>query len=103
MIYFLALIFAVYLIFTLNFAIKLNKAVTHLTDKQRLRHNILIWVIPFFWVIILETILPPTPGSSKSKRTKLNGGFYESGIGIWGHDDGDDHHAGGENNNDGGD
>jgi hypothetical protein len=84
MIYFLGLIFVVYLIFTLNFAIKLNKSVTHLTDNQLLLHNILIWVIPFFWVIILGAILPPTPRSSKFKKTKTksNSGFYERGIGI---------------------
>ena len=97
MIYFLGLIFLVYLIVTLNFAIKLNKSVTHLTDNQLLLHNILIWVIPFFWIIILKAILPPTPGSSKSKKnkTKSSGGFYESGIGIWGAGDGHDHHADG--------
>ena len=103
MIYFLGLIFVVYLIFTLNFALKLNKSVTHLTDNQLLLHNILIWVIPFFWVIILEAILPPTPGSSKSKKkTKSNGGFYESGIGVWGAGDGNDHHADGSHGVDGG-
>jgi hypothetical protein len=102
MIYFLGLIFAVYLIFTLKFAIKLNKSVTHLSDNQLLLHNILIWVIPFFWVIILEAILPPTPGSSKSKKTKSNGGFYESGIAIWGAGDGHDHHASGDHGGDGG-
>jgi len=95
MIYFLGLIFVIYLIFTLNFAIKLNKSVTHLTDNQLLLHNILIWVIPFFWVIVLGSILPPTPGSSKSKKGRSNGGFYESGIGIWGATDGHDHADGG--------
>jgi len=102
MIYFLGLIFAVYFIFTLHFAIKLNRSVTHLTDAQLLLHNILIWIIPFFWVIILETTIPPTPGSSKSKKTKSNGGFYESGIGIWGADDGHDHHSDGGHGDHGG-
>jgi hypothetical protein len=101
MIYFLALIFAVYLIFTLNFAIKFNKTVTHLSDNQRLLHNILIWLKPFFWVIILDVILPPTPGSRKSKKTKSSGGFYESGIGIWGHHEGHDVHGDGGHSNDG--
>ena len=96
MIYFLGLIFAVYFIFTLHFAIKLNRSVTHLTDNHLLLHNILIWGIPFFWVIILEAALPPTPGSSKSKKTKSNVGFYESGIGIWGTGDGHDHHSDGD-------
>ena len=101
MIYFLGLIFVVYLIFTLNFALKFNRAVTHLSDNQLLLHNILIWLIPFFWIIILETILPPTPGSSKSKKTKSTRGFYESGVGIWGHDDGHDHHVDGGHGSDG--
>jgi len=86
----------------LNFAIKLNKSVTHLTDNQLLLHNILIWVIPFFWIIILGSILPPTPGLSKSKKGKSNGSFYESGIGIWGAANGHDHHTDGGHGDDGG-
>jgi hypothetical protein len=34
-----------------------------------------------------------TPGSGKFKKTKPRAGFYESGIGIWGHDDGHNHHT----------
>lgn len=38
-------------------------------------------------------MIKPTSGSSKFKKTKPGAGFHESGIGIWGHDDGHNHHG----------
>lgn len=87
MVAFLVIIFLIYLVYTLNFALKFNKTDTYLTNNQIVFHNILIWLIPFFWIMILKTLIKPTSGSSKFKKTKSNGGFYESGIGIWGHSD----------------
>jgi hypothetical protein len=59
-------------------------------------------MIPFFWIMILKAIIEPTPGSAKFKKTKPNAHFYESGIGIWGHDGGHNHHTdeGGGHSND---
>jgi hypothetical protein len=50
-------------------------------------------MIPFFWIMIIKAMIKPTPGSGKFKKTKPSAGFYESGIGIWGHDDGHNHHS----------
>ena len=85
MIYFLILFLLIYVIYTLNFAIQLNKTRTIFNDKQNLVHNILIWVIPFFWVMIVKAMMKPTPGSDKFKKTKPTADFRESEIGIWGH------------------
>ena len=75
---------AVYFIWTMRFAIKFNKSDLFFSKRQRLTHNILIWLVPFIWIMILKTILQPTPGSASYKKTKAKGDFYESGIGIWG-------------------
>ncbi len=81
---FIAVIFLIYFFYTLNFAIKFSKTGTYFTNNQIIFHNILIWLIPFFWMMILKTLTKPTHGSSKFKKSKSKGGFYESGIGIWG-------------------
>jgi hypothetical protein len=48
----------------------------------------LIWLIPFFWIVIIKTMTKPTPGSvNYNKKTKDKGTFSESGLGLWG--DGD--------------
>ena len=70
-----------YIIFTLNFALKFNKMDTCFSDRQKFAHQILIWVIPFFWIIIVRTLMKPTPGSHEFKKKDEDGGFYESGLG----------------------
>jgi len=99
--YFLITFFIIYLAYTLNFAIKFNNAQTYLTDNQKLYHNILIWLISFFWIIIVKGIIRPTPGSGKFKKTKSDPGFYESGIGFWGYGEGQ-HHGNDSGGSDGG-
>ena len=65
---------------------------TTLSEKQKLIHNVLIWVIPFFWIIIVNAMVTPSLGPTKSGKTKSKTGFYESGIGIWSDDGGHHHH-----------
>lgn len=79
--FFLIALTLVYLLYTLNFAIKFNAMDTCFTDKQKLTHEILIWVIPFFWIIIVKTIMKPTPGSHEIRKKDEDEGFYESGLG----------------------
>ena len=82
MIYFILTISVIfYFIYTLNFALKFNKVETCFTDRQKLVHEILIWLIPFFWIIIVKTLMEPTPGSHDHKKKDEDGGFYESGLG----------------------
>jgi len=73
-----------YFIWTLRFAIKFNRTDVFYNKRQKLIHNVLIWVVPFIWIVILKIISEPTPGSANYKKTKDKGNFYESGIGIWG-------------------
>ena len=94
MVYFLVVVFVIYFIYTLNFAIKFNEARLPLSSSQKLMHNFLIWMIPFFWIMILKGMLEPTPGSAKYKKSKPHGNLYESGIGIFGDDEHHHHHHG---------
>jgi hypothetical protein len=86
MIYLLTVTFIIYFIHTLNFAIKFNRSTNVFSRNQKLLHNFLIWIIPFIWIIIIKGVTEPTPGSNKFKKTKQEDGFYESGIGVNGHD-----------------
>lgn len=95
MIHFLIIVFAVYFIYTLNFAIQFNRTDTLFSSNQKLLHNIFIWIIPFFWIMIIKTIAKPTHGSDKSKKEKRDSGFYDSDIEIYGHDDRHHHSDGG--------
>jgi hypothetical protein len=96
MIQLVTIVFAIYFIYTLNFAIKFNRTNTTLfSGNQKLLHNIFIWIIPFFWTMIIKTIAKPTPGSDKFKKGKLDSGFYDSNNETYGHEDGHHQSAGG--------
>jgi|SRR5687767_4619421 hypothetical protein len=100
MIWFFLPLVIFYTIYTLTFALKFNDADTHFTENQKLFHNILIWLIPFFWIMVLKTVMRPVPG--ESRKTKGHSRFYESGIGILGHH-GIHHNSDGESHDGGGD
>lgn len=82
--YFLFVLLIIYFIWTLRYTIKFNRANSFFDKRQKLIHNVLIWVIPFLWIMILKTIMRPTPGTASLKKTKNKGHFYESGIGFLG-------------------
>ena len=83
----------IYSIYTLRFALIFNRtADTYFNRKQKIIHNILIWLIPFFWIVIVKTVASPSAGTKNLKRDGNKGIFYESGLGTWGH--GDDNHSG---------
>jgi hypothetical protein len=78
MIYVLITVFAIYLTYTLNFTIKFNRTNTIFNDSQKLIHNFLFWIIPFFWIMIIKTVMKPTPGSDKFDKTKPEADFKEN-------------------------
>ena len=81
-----------YIVWTLRFAIKFNKTDIYFNKGQKILHNILIWLIPFIWIMIIKTITKPTQGSVNYNKTKDKGTFSESGIAFWG--DGQDSGSG---------
>jgi hypothetical protein len=52
--------------------------------------------------MIVKSMVKPTSGSSKIKSSRKKSGFYESGIGFFGQDEGH-HHSDGGHGDDGGD
>jgi hypothetical protein len=78
MTYLLIILMAVYLVYTLNFAVKFNKINTIFNHNQKLIHNCLIWIIPFFWIMIIKTMMKPTPGSDKFEKTRPEADFKEN-------------------------
>jgi len=74
---------SIYLIWTLIFTIKFNRTDIYFNRKQKIVHNILIWLIPFIWIMLIKTMTKPLPGSQGANRKNDKGSFYESGIRIW--------------------
>lgn len=81
MIYFASVSFIIYLIYTANFVVKFNKINISFTKGQKIIHNILVWLIPFFWILIIRSMTKPTPGSHNFEDKDEDKGFYESGLG----------------------
>ncbi|MDQ3109020.1 MAG: hypothetical protein M3R17_03910 [Bacteroidota bacterium] len=88
--YFAFTLFIVYFVYTLFFAIKFSKTTTVYTRKQKQIHIILIWLIPFFWIILLKSLSKSAPGSHHFLNKKNDAGFHESGSGYWGDSGGND-------------
>jgi len=38
--------------------------------RDQVSHSILIWLVPFLWIMIIKTITKPTLGSDKYDKTK---------------------------------
>jgi hypothetical protein len=67
----LSLFGVVYFLYTLSFALKFNKLSNKFFSKRlRLFHLIMIWLIPFIWIIILKAIMRPYNGLKKNDNTK---------------------------------
>lgn len=70
-----------YFLYTLSFALKFNKADILYNKKQRLVHNIMIWIVPFLWIMFLKTMDKPLGRHSFKKRT--DGLANEGDAGWW--------------------
>jgi heme/copper-type cytochrome/quinol oxidase subunit 2 len=68
-----------YIIYTFLFALKFNKTNIFYNTKQKRIHNIMIWLVPFLWIILLKVIAKPVPGSEefKDKTESKNSTPYE--------------------------
>ncbi len=82
MIYFIIIISLTYIIYTLNFTLKFNKTNIYFTKNQKTLQIILMWLIPFLWIVVIKTIVKPSPGSdnfikkSEDPSIEQHGGGY---------------------------
>ena len=100
--------FCFYFIYTLLFAIKFNTTDNFYTGKRKLINNILIWLVPFIWILLLKSLLATAPGSAFFSRRRQSDGStsYESGLGImdsWNDHSGNDFGGGDFGGDSGGD
>ena len=55
----------------------------YLTKRQKNINLIVIWLIPFIWILFLKTFFQSTPGSHQVKIKKNRDSFTESGFGVF--------------------
>lgn len=65
---FLAIAFIFYLIFTIRYFLAFKKNHTIFAGKIKIFHLVMMWVIPFFWILILKSLTKPTPGSYEVEK-----------------------------------
>ena len=73
---------AFYFIYTIRYSFLLSKNI-FLTRRQKAINLILIWIIPFIWILFLKTFFQSTPGSHQIKNKKNSDSFAESGLGVF--------------------
>jgi hypothetical protein len=71
-----------YLIYTIRYFLVLKKSI-YFSKKIKILHLILIWAIPFLWIIFLKGLTEPTQGSYEFEDKKTPEPMTESGQGIW--------------------
>jgi hypothetical protein len=59
----LALVFIFYLIYTIPYFLAFKKNPTIFAGKIKVFHLVMMWLIPFFWILILKSLTKSTPGS----------------------------------------
>ena len=58
-----------YLIYTIKYAIVFKKN-SFFNGRRKTFHTIMIWLIPFFWIMILKTLFKSTPGTASFQDKK---------------------------------
>lgn len=58
-----------YLVFTIRYSFVLVKSPLF-SDGLKTFHLVLIWIIPFFWILLLQAISKTTPGSHEIEDKK---------------------------------
>ena len=74
---FLAALLIFYLIYTIRYAIVFKKN-SFFVGRKKTFHSVMIWLIPFFWIMILKSLFKPTPGSSSFQDKKDSDKFDDN-------------------------
>ena len=78
----LSIISIFYLIYTIRYLLLFNRK-NYFTDRLKTFHIIMIWLVPFVWIILLKNLFKPTPGSGEFPDKKDPDSLTECGLGIW--------------------
>ena len=60
--------FTFYITHTLRFSISFSKDKIYFNKKQKLFHHIMVWIVPFIWIILIKTLMKPTLGAHHYKN-----------------------------------
>lgn len=74
---FTVIIVIVYLFVTIRYSIGLRKSILF-PKRTKIVHIILIWAIPFIWIVILKSLTEPTPGSHQFDNKKDKAPFFDA-------------------------
>lgn len=69
-----------YLIFTTRYFFKFKKSIVF-TKAIKTLHLIMIWVVPFIWILILSALTKTTPGSHEIEKKEEPQPFSKSAYG----------------------
>ncbi len=69
-----------YLVFTTRYFLKFRKNIIF-TGAVKTFHSIMIWIVPFFWILLLKALTKTTPGSYEIEKKVDPKPFSESAYG----------------------
>lgn len=69
--YILMLFFLFYLIFTIRYALVFRNTIIF-SGCLKTFHQIMIWLVPFFWILILQAISKSAPGTWQVEKKEDN-------------------------------
>jgi hypothetical protein len=72
----------VYIIYTIRYLILFNQK-GYFAGRLKMFHILMMWLIPFIWIILLKNLFKPTPGSYHFIDKKDPDTLTECGLGIW--------------------
>lgn len=79
--YILIILFIVHFGLSIYGTIQIRNAIIY--DERKKQINIImLWVIPFIWFWITQSMLKRTPGSFEISEKREDNSFYESGAGA---------------------
>jgi hypothetical protein len=65
-----------YFIYTIRY-IKVLSSTTVFESSIRRFHFVMIWLIPFVWILILKNLIKPTPGSHEVDKNQDTAPFFD--------------------------
>ncbi|MBC7451684.1 MAG: hypothetical protein H7259_09370 [Cytophagales bacterium] len=79
-----------YIVYTLAFTLTLHKSFIYYTKGQKTVHTVLIWMIPFLWILLLKYIDKPVSLKQYTNDSNSTGGPMWTDSGESGGSDGGD-------------